>query len=167
MPQLTTLGFLIKRNEQNQISEICLGMKKTGFGQGKWNGFGGKVGDKPEFASETIEESLQREALEEFGIQILEFKKVGFLHFVYQSTEKPVKEVDTHVFLVENWSGNIVETEEMQPKWFKINQIPFENMWIDDSYWMAKLLKEEDFTASFSFQDNQLLEFEFLEPDLF
>ena len=167
MSQLTTLGFLINRNEQNQISEICLGMKKIGFGQGKWNGFGGKVGDKPEFASETITESLQREVMEEFGVLILDFKKVGFLHFIYQSADKSVKEINTHVYIVENWTGNIIETEEMMPKWFKTNEIPFENMWIDDSYWMPRLLKEENFTASFSFQDNQLQEFKFLEPDLF
>ena len=28
---------------KNQAGEILLGLKKRGFGVGKWNGFGGKV----------------------------------------------------------------------------------------------------------------------------
>ena len=37
-----TLVFLIKRS-QGKISEICLAMKKRGFGMNRWNGVGGKV----------------------------------------------------------------------------------------------------------------------------
>ena len=28
---------------RNNFNEILLGLKKRGFGEGKWNGFGGKV----------------------------------------------------------------------------------------------------------------------------
>jgi hypothetical protein len=44
-----TLLFLIKKSG-DQISEICLAMKKRGFGVGRWNGAGGKVSQ-----GETIE----------------------------------------------------------------------------------------------------------------
>ena len=37
-----TLVFLIKRS-QGKILEICLAMKKRGFGMNRWNGVGGKV----------------------------------------------------------------------------------------------------------------------------
>jgi len=36
--QPTTLVLLF-----NDRDEVLLGFKKRGFGQGKWNGFGGKV----------------------------------------------------------------------------------------------------------------------------
>lgn len=39
-----------------QPGRVLLGMKKRGFGAGKWNGFGGKV--QPE---ETIEDAARRQ----------------------------------------------------------------------------------------------------------
>ena len=44
--------------------KILLGMKKRGFGQGKWNGFGGKVS-----LGESIENATKRELKEESGIE--------------------------------------------------------------------------------------------------
>ncbi len=37
-----TLLFLIKKND-GVITDVCLAMKKRGFGAGRWNGVGGKV----------------------------------------------------------------------------------------------------------------------------
>lgn len=47
--------------------KILLGMKKRGFGAGRWNGFGGKV-----LSGETIEETAKREIREEAGIEVEE-----------------------------------------------------------------------------------------------
>ena len=44
--------------------KILLGMKKRGFGAGRWNGFGGKLKER-----ETIEEALRRETKEEAGVE--------------------------------------------------------------------------------------------------
>ena len=41
-------------------NKILLGLKKRGFGKGKWNGYGGKKED-----GETIEEAVVREIYEE------------------------------------------------------------------------------------------------------
>jgi len=54
-----TLCFLINENK------ILLGMKKRGFGQGKYNGFGGK----PQ-SNETILEAAVREMQEESNIKV-------------------------------------------------------------------------------------------------
>jgi hypothetical protein len=32
----TTLLFLVRRDDSGAVSEICLAMKKRGFGTGKW-----------------------------------------------------------------------------------------------------------------------------------
>ncbi len=40
-------------------SNILLGLKKRGFGSGKWNGFGGKVE-----ANESIEEAAKRYSID-------------------------------------------------------------------------------------------------------
>eukprot|EP00729_Bicosta_minor_P028396 gene28396-12164_t len=48
-----------------ETSRILLGMKKRGFGAGKWNGFGGKVE-----VGETIVEGAVREMQEESGLVV-------------------------------------------------------------------------------------------------
>ncbi len=53
--------FLVLSQEKK---EILLGMKKRGFGKGKWNGFGGKVSQ-----NESVLEGAQRELQEEAGIR--------------------------------------------------------------------------------------------------
>ena len=56
-----TLMFLINEGK------ILLGMKKRGFGAGKYNGFGGKVE-----AGETIAQAAVRETIEECGLKPLD-----------------------------------------------------------------------------------------------
>ncbi len=48
--KILTLLFVLKEGQ------ILLGMKKRGFGKGRWNGFGGKVA----VGEETIEEGAIR-----------------------------------------------------------------------------------------------------------
>ena len=56
----------------HQDSKVLLGMKKRGFGSGRWNGFGGKV--KKE---ESIEGTVIRESKEEAHIDVTKILKDG------------------------------------------------------------------------------------------
>jgi hypothetical protein len=38
----STLLFLVKKDATGKITEICLAMKKRGFGAGRWNGVQGQ-----------------------------------------------------------------------------------------------------------------------------
>jgi len=58
----------------HQHQKVLLGMKKRGFGKGRWNGFGGKVAE-----GESIEEGTQREVQEECGIVIQDLDKRGVI----------------------------------------------------------------------------------------
>ena len=40
---LLTLVFVVERGADGAAARVLLGLKKRGFGAGKWNGFGGKV----------------------------------------------------------------------------------------------------------------------------
>ncbi len=91
--------------------EILLGMKKRGFGAGRWNGFGGKVQD-----GETVESAAKRETTEECGITITGMEAVGIHEFEFEKERGMILEV--HVFRITSFTGEPVETEEMQPKWF-------------------------------------------------
>ena len=124
-------------------SKLLLGLKKRGFGQGRWNGFGGKVREK-----ETIEEAAKREVMEEIGIKIEKIEKKGILDFEFQDAQESLQ---THIFHATRFSGNPIESEEMKPRWFGIEEIPFKKMWSDDEYWLPLFLKGKKFKGKFLF----------------
>lgn len=123
---------------------ILLGMKKRGFGAGRWNGFGGKVEE-----GESIEEGAKRETLEESGITITEMEKVGIHEFEFARERGSILEV--HVFRVTSWTGEPRETEEMRPQWFTTDAIPYDAMWPDDIHWIPVFLAGKKFRTRFLF----------------
>ncbi len=139
MKKITTLCII------HNHPQILLGMKKKGFGKGRWNGFGGKV--KKE---ETIEEGIKRELFEEskLDVPIDNFEKVGIIEFSF----KEIPDIlENHFFKVKNFSGEPYETEEMKPRWFHIDEIPFNQMWTDDVCWMSLFLEGKKFRGKFVF----------------
>ncbi|XP_026276044.1 oxidized purine nucleoside triphosphate hydrolase-like [Frankliniella occidentalis] len=130
---MTTRKVLTLTLVRNIADEVLMGLKKRGFGEGKWNGFGGKV--EP---GETIPQAAARELTEECGLRAHYLTKVGLLDFEFLN-DPVIHEV--HVFETREYSGTVVETEEMSPKWYKIEDIPFNEMWLDDPIWFPWYLK--------------------------
>ncbi|PIR68336.1 DNA mismatch repair protein MutT [Candidatus Nomurabacteria bacterium CG10_big_fil_rev_8_21_14_0_10_35_16] len=133
----------------HQHPKILLGMKKRGFGAGRWNGFGGKITE-----GESIEESLVREIKEEAGIELSNFEKVGLLEFEFA---KNGEIVEVHLFKTSNFNGEPEESEEMKPQWFHIDEIPFSEMWPDDLHWMPLFLRGEKFKGRFLFGEGDVI----------
>lgn len=133
----------------HEKDKILLGMKKRGFGAGRWNGFGGKV--KP---GETIEGAAEREMLEECGIKVRALHEVGVIDFEFEG--KPDMP-EVHILRATEYSGEPRETEEMLPKWFKTKKIPFDKMWPDDIYWLPLFLKNKNFRGYFLFGENDAI----------
>lgn len=127
----------------HQHPKVLLGMKKRGFGEGRWNGFGGKV--EP---GETIEAAAMRELREEAGIEALEIAKKGVIDFEFENDPKIL---EVHLFHVTKFAGSPQETEEMKPQWFHVDEIPFDKMWSDDIHWMPLLLGGKKFKGNFFF----------------
>lgn len=144
MKKVTTLVYLIKDSKKG-VRKICLGMKKIGFGSGKFNGIGGKI-EK----NESIEVGAIREVKEEIGVEVIDFEKKGEIKFTY-TNESKMSQV-THVFICTKWAGEIIETDEIKPYWFDINEIPIQEMWIDDEYWLMQVLKGMNVEANFQFE---------------
>lgn len=126
-------------------SQILLGAKKRGFGEEYVNGFGGKVKE-----NETIEQAAKRELYEEAGIEA-ELEKMGEIEFEFES--KP-ELLEVHFYRSNAFSGEPTESEEMRPRWYPIDEIPYDKMWPDDPYWMPMLLKGEKFKGKFLFDEN-------------
>jgi 8-oxo-dGTP pyrophosphatase MutT (NUDIX family) len=138
-----TLCFLVKENK------ILLAMKKRGFAAGKWNGAGGKPNDN----DRNIEATAKRETFEEIQVNVRKLKKVAILNFYFQVKTDWNQQVT--VFLTDTWQGEPKETEEMAPKWFNINEIPYTDMWEDDILWLPLVLKGNIVEADFLFDENQ------------
>ena len=133
----------------HQNSRVLLGMKKRGFGIGRWNGFGGKV----EFG-ETIENAAKRELKEEAGIEAENIEKFGLIDFEFKGNPEIL---EVHIFKINNFSGNLVESEEMRPQWFDLDKIPFNQMWPDDIYWMPLFLSGKKFQGKFLFGEKDIV----------
>lgn len=137
----------------HQHPKILLGMKKRGFGAGRWNGFGGKLE-----AGEGIEEAARREIREEVGIEVGDLERIGLLDFVAEGD--PVV-LEVHIFKARDFEGEPIESDEMEPRWFSVDEIPFKEMWKDDAYWMPLFLKDRRFRGRFVFDaDKNIVEHE-------
>lgn len=126
-----------------QSNRILLGFKKRGFGQGRWNGFGGK----PE-AGETMEQCARRELLEEAGLEAKVIAQFGVINFEFVGVEEWM---EVHVFRVDAFEGEPIESDEMRPQWFPLTDIPFDKMWPDDVVWLPQLLRGNKFNAYYKF----------------
>ena len=149
-PRQATLLFLVNDNQ------ILLAMKKRGLGVGKWNGVGGKSE-----VGETIEVAARRESFEEINVKPFFLKKVGIINFYHLGKLGYSQGI---VFISKKWKGEPTETDEMAPKWFNINEIPYSEMWDDDILWLPKVLSGKIVEGNFLFDENQkMLEYEIIE----
>lgn len=130
-------------------ASILLGLKKRGFGEGKFNGLGGKV-----LPEETPLRTIIREVREESGLTISadSLRPMGWIDFFFPSRREYEQHV--HVFLAVTWAGDLRETDEMAPAWFPIDEIPHNQMWADDALWLPLVLAGKRIEAEFTFADD-------------
>ncbi|MEK7567700.1 MAG: 8-oxo-dGTP diphosphatase [Patescibacteria group bacterium] len=122
---------------------VLLGMKKRGFGEGRWNGFGGKVSN-----NESIEKAALREIKEESGVEAKKLEKLGILDFEFKGDPQILQ---VHIFKSREYEGEPIESEEMSPRWFFIDEIPFMEMWVADKFWIPLFLKDRKFKGKILF----------------
>ncbi len=146
--------------------EILLARKKRGFGLGKWNGVGGK----PE-PGEAILATTIRETEEEIGVTPQRLQRVATLDFFFPALPTFADwDQQVCVYLATAWSGEPHETEEVAPRWFQRQAIPYAEMWVDDPYWLPLILQGKTLYGQFLYasadriQEYQLTE-GIAEPD--
>jgi 8-oxo-dGTP diphosphatase / 2-hydroxy-dATP diphosphatase len=121
MKVIQTVVFIV------QDEKVLLGLKKQGFGVGKWNGFGGKLNP-----GETLEECAKREVREEAMIEISDLEKFAVSEFHFG--DQP-KFYEVHHYVARSFEGEPQESDEMKPQWFSIYDMPYKDMWPDLAYW--------------------------------
>ncbi|MEA9984914.1 8-oxo-dGTP diphosphatase [Subtercola sp. RTI3] len=127
--------------------EVLLGEKLTGLGIGKVVGPGGKLE-----AGESALDAIVREVAEETGIRIApaDLRQAGYL--VYEFPYKPSWSQNSTVFVAEVWQGEPQASVELAPRWFALDEIPYDSMWHDARFWLPRVLAGETVRARFSFQ---------------
>ncbi|KUF87475.1 hypothetical protein AM588_10001489 [Phytophthora nicotianae] len=133
--KLLTLAFIVRDDMGSQ--QVLLGMKKRGFGMGKWNGFGGKV----EVSDASIAAAAAREIEEEANVSV----KAEHLQRVVKGGDGGARIPDAAVL------GEASESDEMKPQWYDITDIPFKSMWADDHFWLPHVLSGKSVQGHFHF----------------
>ena len=144
--QTATVCFLTKGNPAN---ELLLGLKKAGFGAGKYAGIGGKVE-----ADESVETAVLREVIEEISVHIPEnqLQNMGRVQFFFPA--KPAWNHDVAIFRAEQWVGIPQESNEIKPVWFQIGEIPYDQMWQDAPHWLPFVLEGKQIRATITYRDD-------------
>lgn len=128
-------------------AQILLIHKKTGLGQGKVNGPGGRI--EP---GESPLEAAVRETEEETGIRPGGPREAAELSFVFTNGYS----LHCTAFLADSWSGELVETREALPFWCPLGAIPYERMWADDVLWLPRALRGERLVGRFIFDEDTM-----------
>lgn len=124
---------------------ILLQRKSAGrFGEGKWNGAGGKL--RP---GETPKDGVAREVHEETGLEVSNLKLHGVLKHYFGDVDEPDWVV--YIFSTSVFEGRLKDGDEGVLRWFTIDEIPYESMWQDDEHWLPLLLEGQRFEGEFFF----------------
>ncbi|MFW5694222.1 MAG: 8-oxo-dGTP diphosphatase [Alkalispirochaeta sp.] len=128
--------------------EVLLIRKKRGLGAGKVNGPGGKTepGERP------VDAAI-RETWEEVGLTPMDPIHYGTLRFAF--TDGYYLEV--YVYVASHWHGSLVETEEAEPFWVNTSDIPYHQMWEDDTWWLPPVLTGDHVEAEMAFDGDRML----------
>ena len=126
--------------------EVLLGRKKSGLGEGRLVGPGGKL--EP---GETPPEAAVREVEEEVGlvVDLADLQLMGELDYPFPHA--PRWSQKSWVFVARRWSGEARESDELEPVWVGVDAIPLERMWDDARYWLPSTLRGGRVRATFTF----------------
>ncbi|MFO7849378.1 MAG: 8-oxo-dGTP diphosphatase [Spirochaetia bacterium] len=128
--------------------KVLLIHKKTGLGKGMVNAPGGRIEE-----GETPEAAAVRELQEEVGITPEDMYEVATLSFLFTSGFS----LRGTVFFARRYTGTPGETEEADPFWIPLADIPYDNMWEDDRIWLPKALAGYYVDGKFIFEDQKML----------
>ncbi len=134
--------------------EVLLIHKKTGLGKGKVNAPGGRIE-----AYEMPADAAVREVREETGISPKGLTEVARLHFIFTDGYS----LKGTVFFARDHEGTAVSTEEADPFWVPVKEIPYDQMWEDDKLWLPLALAGSHITGRFIFEDEKMISREIIE----
>jgi 8-oxo-dGTP diphosphatase len=157
---MTETCLCLIRRQTATGPEVLLGLKKSGFGTGKWVGLGGHIeeGEKPEAAA-------VREVSEESGLVIPADSLQHVASIEFRFPARPSWDQTAEVFMTSVFQGEPEESDEVAPRWFGERELPLEMMWDDAQYWLPLVLAGEHIDALILFAED-CATVASMEPDL-
>jgi 8-oxo-dGTP diphosphatase len=130
-------------------TEVLLGRKKHGLGVGNYVGLGGKL--EP---GESAVDAAVREVFEESGVVVAasDLEPRGLLSYFFPHREAWSQE--STVFVCRSWQGEPRGSDELDPEWFPLGGVPYEEMWDDAQRWLPGVLAGASVRRSFVFGED-------------
>ena len=128
--KIVTVCLPVKGDENGLNGSVFLAPKLRGFGEGKFNGYGGH-----RKANESVIRAALREFYEESSATAdpEDLRKVGVVQFFDGDRHA----FECHMFLLLKWTGTMKESKEMgAPEEFVWADLPFDRMWAADKEWI-------------------------------
>lgn len=146
---MTRTCLCLVRRHTASGPEVLLGLKKSGFGAGKWVGLGGHIeeGEKPEAAA-------VREVCEESGLLVPADSLQHLASIEFRFPARPSWDQTADVFVTSVYQGDAEESDEVAPRWFGEHELPLSLMWDDAKYWLPLVLAGERIDALITFADD-------------
>jgi ADP-ribose pyrophosphatase len=129
--------------------QVLLGRKKKGLGLGKIVGPGGKL--EP---GESPSQAAVREVAEETGLVVAESALTALGHIRYEFPSRPAWSQESWVFSTSDFSGEIVESDELLVQWHPFDSLPLGEMWHDARWWLPDALSGRPVHRTFVFGDD-------------
>ena len=126
-------------------TEILLGKKGRGLGEGLIVGPGGKVAPGEELAV-----AASREVSEEVGLTVLPEHLTHMATLTYPFPDRPENSQRSYVFQATEFSGVARNTDELIPAWYRVEDIPWDRMWDDAKLWLPRVLAGQFIEATFT-----------------
>lgn len=132
--------------EGGTVTEVLLGEKLTGLGVGKFVGAGGKL--EP---GENAVTAAVREVAEELGVVVDPSDLEPISRITYPFVDRDEWSQRSFGFVARRWQGEPIASDELAPRWFAIDALPFDLMWADARLWLPRALAGQFVEETYSF----------------
>ena len=138
-------------SDNDKILMIYRNKKENDISHGKYLGIGGHVEE-----GETPDEAVKREVKEETNLDLINYKKRGLVHFIYNGTEELM-----HVYEATRFEGVLGECNEGTLSWVLRKNIFNLNLWEGDIYFLKPLFETDKiFEFKFYYNNDDLIKYE-------
>ncbi|MBQ0027266.1 MAG: 8-oxo-dGTP diphosphatase [Lachnospiraceae bacterium] len=143
----TTLCYIEKDNKYLMLHRV---KKENDLNKDKWVGIGGKFEE-----NETPDECMLREAYEETGLTLTEYRLRGVITFLSNEYEGEYM----YLYTATGYKGDIKECNEGNLEWVPINEVTSLPIWEGDKLFFEELIRDRGFfTMKLRYEGNQLVE---------
>ena len=151
------LCFLIR--EHHGVEQVCLAKKSEGkeerkIGEGCRNGYGGGI-EKGENEKDAVLRELWQEA--KVVARASRLVKMGMGYFDNETGGGHSFTCRVSIFTLRTWEGVPTASDEMlDPEWYSLDQLPFEELMAADVTWLPLLLSGKKIIVHANYASGQM-----------